>query len=57
MRKLRDKLEKTKGHEEILMESIIKNVPAEGEESEWKRKLKGKLMENRCSESMLKGSP
>jgi hypothetical protein len=31
MRKLRDKLEKTKGHEEILMESIIKNVPAEEE--------------------------
>jgi hypothetical protein len=57
---LRDKLEKsqkTKGHGEILMESIIRNVPAEEEESEWKRKLRGKLRKIGCNESMLKGSP
>ena len=54
---MRDKLEKTKGHGEILMESIIRNVPAEEEESERKRKLRGKLRKIGCNESMLKGSP
>jgi hypothetical protein len=55
-RKLRNKLVKGKGNEEVLRGSMMVDVVEETEEKEWKRKLRERLRKSGGREEALASS-